>query len=219
MPPSDSTPVEVNAATGYSPPQRKAADLIWASRWSLPGVNGVDGDLSVHRRRPILGDDNCAAELLELAAHLAHHRVTYRKIDRRVDGIDRPGPRAQLASCGCSHVHAFLLRGAGLPEAFDALSGLRSDSILAGLARRFTNRYSPITHHDLRQRALSRLMSCHIRLICVSFLLRLLGTGWRSDRSVPSLLRIIEQAAITPPVFRQCARKTTRGTLWSGVRS
>ena len=48
--------------------------------------------------------------------------------------------------------------------------GLRwSDSILAGLARRFTNRFSSITHHDLRQRALSRLMSCHIRLICVSF--------------------------------------------------
>src|SRR5262249_3136968 len=112
----------------------------------VAGANGVDGDLRIHRRRPVLSDNNRAAELLEPAAHLAHHQVTYRKVDRRVDGIDRPGPRAQLAGCGCSHIHVFLLRGAGLPDTFEKLNGLRSDTIPSGSnLLRVSRRRTPLT--------------------------------------------------------------------------
>src|SRR5882672_7648859 len=80
----------------------------------------VNRDLSRHRRGAVLGDDDRAAEVLEIASHLAHHQVAYGKADRRVNGVDGPGPHTELGGSGRSgHNLCPSDWGDGLPDAFE----------------------------------------------------------------------------------------------------
>ena len=61
----------------------------------IAGIDGIDGNLRGHRRRAVVSDHDGAAERVEVASHLAHHEVTDRELDRRVNGVDGPCTRGE----------------------------------------------------------------------------------------------------------------------------
>src|SRR5215217_3418480 len=64
------------------------------------GVDRVDCDLGRYRRSAVVADNDRAAEVFEVASHLAHHQVAYGETDRRVNRVDGPRPGAELSGSG-----------------------------------------------------------------------------------------------------------------------